>query len=274
MDVYGDLVSVYGFDGLYTPAQTMDPGFGYWVNLSTSGQVDLSGQVAPVSVAKAVASEAAPAIQSTGSILWLVGANGQQQPIQLGVSEDAIAVLPPVPPPNLFDARVLVDGVGTWCVPTGDESATFLLRLQGGVDVIRWEIPAEQWGQWALQVDTRVIPLTGTGSGDVSTSSTVWVQRSERVPSASSLAANYPNPFNPSTAIRYDLQESGPVSLRVYDITGQVVSALVSDEQPAGRYTITWDGRNQAGAQVASGVYLYELRAGSFRSVQKMLLMK
>jgi flagellar hook assembly protein FlgD len=64
------------------------------------------------------------------------------------------------------------------------------------------------------------------------------------------------------------------VTLRVYAITGQVVSELVSGEQQAGHYTATWDGRTQAGVPVASGVYLYELRAGSFRSVQKMLLMK
>ena len=64
------------------------------------------------------------------------------------------------------------------------------------------------------------------------------------------------------------------MSLRIYGIAGQLVRTLASNEQVAGRYTIDWDGRNQAGAQVASGVYLYELRAGSFRSVQKMVLMK
>jgi hypothetical protein len=83
---------------------------------------------------------------------------------------------------------------------------------------------------------------------------------------------NSPNPFNPSTSIRYQLKDAGPVSLRVYDITGQLVRSLVENEQPAGHYSVSWDGLNSAGVRAASGVYLYELRAGSFQSTRKMLL--
>ena len=93
-------------------------------------------------------------------------------------------------------------------------------------------------------------------------------------PATYALYANYPNPFNPETTIRYELADTGPVSLRVFDITGQMVRELVSAEQPVGHYQIQWDGRNTAGATAGSGVYFYELHAGSYHSVQKMLLMK
>ena len=88
------------------------------------------------------------------------------------------------------------------------------------------------------------------------------------------LQGNVPNPFNPATTIRYELREAGPVSLRVYDIAGQLVRELVSGMQPAGTYQALWDGRNSGGRMVSSGVYLYELRAGDYMSVKKMLLMK
>ena len=89
-----------------------------------------------------------------------------------------------------------------------------------------------------------------------------------------SLHPNYPNPFNPETTIRYELKESGPVSLRIYDITGQLVRELVADEQLAGHHQAVWDGRNASGQSVATGAYLYELGAGQLRIVRKMVLMK
>ena len=77
------------------------------------------------------------------------------------------------------------------------------------------------------------------------------------------LGQNYPNPCNPSTTIRYHLpavsHQRSAISLKIYDILGQEVRTLVDEEQPAGDYRVLWDGSNEAGAQVASGVYLYKL---------------
>lgn len=64
------------------------------------------------------------------------------------------------------------------------------------------------------------------------------------------------------------------VRLRIYDVTGQIVRELVRDSRMAGSYSVVWDGRNADGDQVANSVYLYELRAGDFRAIRKMLLMK
>ena len=93
-------------------------------------------------------------------------------------------------------------------------------------------------------------------------------------PRAFALHANYPNPFNPSTAIRYQLAAASQVRLELYDVLGQKVRTLVHEVQPAGYYQVAWDSLNEAGAPVAAGVYFYRLQAGDFTQVRKLLLLK
>jgi flagellar hook assembly protein FlgD len=85
---------------------------------------------------------------------------------------------------------------------------------------------------------------------------------------------NYPNPFNPSTTISFVLPEAAQVSLKIYDVTGQLVQTLVEGFVEAGRHQVVWDGANQHGVPVASGVYFYQLQAGEFKQVRKMSLLK
>ncbi|MFH1568844.1 MAG: FlgD immunoglobulin-like domain containing protein, partial [Gemmatimonadota bacterium] len=86
---------------------------------------------------------------------------------------------------------------------------------------------------------------------------------------------NYPNPFNPETTIHFDLSEGTAVTLTVYDAAGQSVRNLVNGEfMAAGTYNLRWDGRNADGGQVGSGIYFYELKAGSFTSMKKMTLLQ
>ena len=92
----------------------------------------------------------------------------------------------------------------------------------------------------------------------------------QALPTAMALAQNYPNPFNPETSIRFDIATEASVTVRIFDITGQVVRTLVAGNLPAGSYTELWDGRSDAGLRVGSGVYFYELKAGSFTSMKKM----
>jgi len=88
------------------------------------------------------------------------------------------------------------------------------------------------------------------------------------------LAPNYPNPFNPGTTIRYHLPRASRVMLQVYNPLGQVVRTLVEAQQPAGRYTVQWDGRDTSGRQLPAGVYFYRLKAGQFEQVRKMVLVR
>ncbi len=88
------------------------------------------------------------------------------------------------------------------------------------------------------------------------------------------LFPNSPNPFNPVTRIRYWVARDGRVRITIYDLRGRRVRDLVNEVRPAGRYVAVWDGRDDGGRGVASGVYLYRLSTGGFGAVRKMLLLK
>jgi len=94
------------------------------------------------------------------------------------------------------------------------------------------------------------------------------------IPTVFALEQNFPNPFNPSTTIRYQIPNDNHVNLVIYNVQGQRIRTLVSSEQKAGYYQIVWDGRNEAGQTVSSGLYLYRVQAGSFVATQKMLMLK
>ncbi|MCK5331886.1 MAG: T9SS type A sorting domain-containing protein, partial [Candidatus Marinimicrobia bacterium] len=93
-------------------------------------------------------------------------------------------------------------------------------------------------------------------------------------PESYALYQNYPNPFNPETQIQFRLATADKVTMVIYDIMGRQVRMLVKDSYNAGLYTVTWDGKNNKGATVASGMYIYRIKAGSFTSSQKMLLLR
>ena len=99
------------------------------------------------------------------------------------------------------------------------------------------------------------------------------------VPQETALHPNYPNPFNPETWIPYQLAAPSEVALTIYDMNGAVVRRLEMGHQPAGMYrnrsrAAHWDGRNQGGESVASGLYFYTLKAGEFTGTRKMLIRK
>jgi hypothetical protein len=93
-------------------------------------------------------------------------------------------------------------------------------------------------------------------------------------PTSFALYQNYPNPFNPETQIRYDLPVSGFVNLAIYNILGQRVRILVDEFQEVGRKSVIWDGRDDSGHQVASGIYFYKIKAENFNKTRKMILIK
>lgn len=113
------------------------------------------------------------------------------------------------------------------------------------------------------------IIISGTAVGDDSPG---------ELPSSFQLNQNFPNPFNPSTEIKYDLPTRAKVLLKVFNLLGQEVATLVDEDKLAGNYSATWDGRSDSGAPVASGIYFYKLIAeadnNAFVETKKMMLLK
>ncbi|MCX6833427.1 MAG: T9SS type A sorting domain-containing protein, partial [candidate division Zixibacteria bacterium] len=97
---------------------------------------------------------------------------------------------------------------------------------------------------------------------------------SNSIPSGYSLDQNQPNPFNPSTLIRFAVPKAGDVQLQVLNILGQKVRTLVNEFRAVGTHEVQWDGRDDNGNAVSSGVYLYRIQAGNFVETKKMVLMK
>jgi hypothetical protein len=94
------------------------------------------------------------------------------------------------------------------------------------------------------------------------------------LPVAAALHPNFPNPFNPSTTIAFDLASPAPVTLSIFDLRGRLVRTLVDRELPAGRHAVVWDGRGRRGEVVASGTYLYRLVAGGETVTRRMTAVK
>jgi flagellar hook assembly protein FlgD len=94
------------------------------------------------------------------------------------------------------------------------------------------------------------------------------------IPMVYELSNNYPNPFNPSTTIGYAIPHIGVVSIDVYDILGHQITTLLSKTMPAGYYEVSWDGRDQYGRSVSTGIYFYTLNTGKTRIVKRMLFIK
>jgi hypothetical protein len=274
-----NLIMVFGYDGVYHKDTTLKPGKGYWVYWYTpsNSPVDLDLNQGLGGVSKPLASASwweAP--WASAGTLWAEG-SGQRQEVQLDVVAEGYEPLPPVLPgsePDL-EVRVLLNGQETRTVPLLPEGASLPVSVRGDGVMLGWEMPAGSESVWELVVDGEVHSSQEGGAVRLDgAAAEILLRRGRFVPERFALAQNYPNPFNPSTVIQYDLESGSRVRLRVYDLLGQVVRELVRERQEEGRYRVVWDGRDDDGAVVANGVYVYELEAGEFRGRRKMVMMK
>jgi hypothetical protein len=126
----------------------------------------------------------------------------------------------------------------------------------------------------ALKNAESSVSVNGSVKMNDEVSSAMQAVKVREIPSDFSLSQNYPNPFNPTTTIKYAISADARVSLVVYNILGQAVKTLVDVDQEAGFYTAKWDGTNDFGSKVSSGIYIYRITAGKFVSTIKMNLLK
>jgi len=100
------------------------------------------------------------------------------------------------------------------------------------------------------------------------------VSENNSIPTEYKLDQNYPNPFNPSTTINFQLSSAGIVNVKIFDILGREVITLVNTQKPAGKYQVIWNGTDNFGNKVTSGVYFYRVQTGNFIASKKMVLLK
>jgi len=153
----------------------------------------------------------------------------------------------------------------------GDHYEAHVTRIVGGfsnpidAEIIGQHLYVIEWsgqrGLWEI-----VLPLAPT--------ETAVAEAEGVVPAEFALAPNFPNPFNASTTLGFQLGLASQVELAIYSISGQRVRTLISDFLPAGYHRRPWDGRNDRGEPVASGAYLYQLAAGDFVATRQLMLLK
>ena len=102
----------------------------------------------------------------------------------------------------------------------------------------------------------------------------VGVDDDEQIPINYTVSQNYPNPFNPRTTISFSVAKSGYAKLSVYNSRGELIRTLLKENVPSGNYNIDWDGKDDMGKSVSSGLYLYKLEVNGTNQIKKMLLMK
>ena len=165
---------------------------------------------------------------------------------------------PPVPTRDLVHYRVYQDGtlVGDdipvlYFIHTGVEPGDYIYNVTAVYD-----------GEWESEFSNDAPVTVPTGVGD------------NLLPIKTELTGNYPNPFNPTTTINFGLKEAGDVTIMVYNIKGEKVRTLIDGQLEAKYHSIVWDGKDNTGRNVSSGVYFYKMKAEKYSSTKKMILMK
>ena len=259
--------SVYKYSGGYQVATTLDPGYGYWVKLTGAGQIIIPEALAKSEVTEIFNEDWGKIIltDATGVSYTLYAVNGDSPNCEAGVDLNQYE-LPPAPPEGMFDIRFLSGRVAE---DINSRNQTIEMRgVKYPVSVKVENINVALQDETAKEVNV----VLKKGEDVVISDATIQklIVTNELIPDVYSLEQNYPNPFNPSTVIEFSLPENvNSVKLTIYNVLGEKVAELVNTSLIAGKYSYRWDARN-----VATGMYIYELRTDKFVSVRKMVLMK
>lgn len=278
----------YGNAGYYT-ATEIQPGKGFWVKMNGAGTLQMSSAAAAPKATPMVAGETDLAglnrvtIQdATGRTQTLyVGGEGQLR------NELSFFELPPAPPAGSYDVRFasqrMVESYPD--MPVNGRSYDYPISIQGAAYpvIVRWEMNSPVRGAHKLVlgdlVDGKSVGQIMEGSGSLmikSAGSNLGIRLSEdvNVPATFALSRNYPNPFNPVTHFTVDLPKATEVEIAIYDLLGRKIASLLSGDQAAGQYLLEWDGRDDNGVVVPTGMYFVRVSSDEFNAAQKIMLMK
>jgi hypothetical protein len=263
----GDTVWVRRYDG---PVHARD--WAYNLTLDRVGNVYVTGQSQPSNSDQA--DYLTIKYDNAGNQRWVARYNGpgNQADVAKHIAVDA-------------QGNVYVGGGSIGLTPNGDYCTVKYDSLGNQIWVARYDGPANNYDDiFGLAVDdSSNIYVTGTSDMNVAGIMCtikyrqfvgVEVLTPSGVPLHFKLSQNVPNPWASGTGISYTLPREAQVALRVYNPTGQLVRSLIHGKESAGFKQVAWDGRDEAGRRVPSGVYFYRLQAGAFSDTKKMVVIR
>lgn len=265
----------FGYNSGYAPAVAIGPGNAYWMKANTAGIVILQG-----SLTRAVG-RATP--EENQHEIVVRDAKGEVRKVHYTLAANSPTYeLPPPPPEGIMDVRFEENCL--YAVPDSSRDKEWPIRITSAEYplIVSWkQSPGD--GAPQILIDGRAYSMQREGSVNVTNKSSQIVlamSRARTIPADFRLNQNYPNPFNPSTTISYALPGNGRVTVQIFNITGQLVRTIVNQEQTAGWYSVVWDGRNNSGLLVGSGVYFCRMSASvqsesqrSFVQTRKLVLL-
>ena len=247
----------------YATATNLEPGYGYWVKVSSNCTITV-----PDLADKGTTSKMADMFEDNWGKIILTDAAGSNYTLYAvnGKVDLNKYELPPVPPAGSFDIRF-----GSGRIAEDLTSGTQSIEMRGIVYPVK--VSVKNLSITLQDESGKIINTTLNPDQELTISnpsvSKLLILSGESAPTEYALEQNYPNPFNPTTTIKFSMPEAANVTLTIYNMLGQKVTELVNGKLETGRYTYEWNARN-----VASGMYIYELRTDKFVSIKKMLLLK
>lgn len=287
----GIRASIYfSYNSGYSGSAFLAPGQAYWVKASAAGVLVVHAGPGPEGVKTGtIASEIAGLHRIT-----IADLADDRQTLYFGPDAGktlplTMYAMPPLPPAGAFDCR-FESGDGGTLVRThaGDGSTVFPISVRSASYplTISWEVDGTAEYQLFGKIGDEVVRLASVrGAGTVTVadpsvqSFVLRLVADEEVPREFALDQNFPNPFNPTTSVRFGLPVQSVVSAEVFNMLGQKVRTLLNEERKAGFHTIVWDGHGDGGQQLGSGSYFLRLEARGtagelFSATRKLLLVK
>ena len=173
---------------------------------------------------------------------------------------------------NIY-SRIKEDGIARVLMFGMNGEKVLDVNANNIADILDINFQAADMFNGVSQVELIDVILAGKGGEEVSVSTSTF-EVSSNTPIRTSLSKNYPNPFNPSTTINYELSTAGLVTLVIYDLKGSEVKTLVQEHQDVNYHNVVWNGLNNSGQSVASGRYLLKMSAPGYTESITMTLLK
>jgi hypothetical protein len=253
----------FGYNGGYYNTDTLKVGRGYWIRTTMAGYLYKGG---------ADNTPKEPAVNPLDNFAKLVFSSGEDVNASLYLGNAAQITtdysMPPVPPSGIYDVRFGTDKLvealgGNHVLKISSATAETRLRVNntGGMKFrIKDGIDGSILNKELTEGTEIIIPANLNN---------LILETSAVIPLTYELGQNYPNPFNPVTTIKYQIPEDGTVKMSVYDVLGKEIKTLVNDFLAAGAYEVRLDA-----SDLSSGIYFYQMRAGHFEEMRKMVVIK